>query len=83
MVGIQIGAKVGEKGQIVIPKPIREQFNIQSNTELVFDVEEGKIVLKKKKSGLDVFADFVNAVKKKKSFPKNTDWDGKYYSQFE
>ena len=83
MVGIQIGTKVGEKGQIVIPKPIRKQFNIQSDTELIFDVEEEKIILKKKRSGLDIFTDFVNAVKKKKKFPENVDWDKKHYSQFE
>ena len=83
MVGIQIGAKVGEKGQIVIPKPIREQFNIRSDTEIVFDIEDEKIILKKKRSGLDIFVDFVNAVKKKKKFPNHTDWDNEYYSQFE
>ena len=83
MVGIKIGAKIGEKGQVVIPKPIREQFNIQSDTELIFDVEDEKIILKKKKSSLDIFADFVNAVKKKKKFPEHMDWDKEYYSQFE
>jgi AbrB family looped-hinge helix DNA binding protein len=83
MVGIKIGAKVGEKGQVVIPKPIREQFHIHSDTELVFDVEDEKIILQKKKSGLDVLEDFVNAVKSKKKFPENVDWDKEHYSQFE
>ena len=27
--------------------------------------------------------DFFNAIKKKKTFPKDMDWDNKYYSQFE
>ena len=82
MVGIQLNSKVGEKGQVVIPKPIREQFNIQPDTEIVFDVEEEKIVLKKKTSSLDVFENFVNAVKKKKRLG-HVDWDKEYYSQFD
>lgn len=82
MVGIQLHSKVGEKGQVVIPKPIRDRFNIHPNTKLVFDVEEEKIILKKQ-IGLKVFEDFINAVKKKKSFPEKVDWDKEYYSQFD
>ena len=78
-----MGAKIGEKGQIVIPKPIRDHFNMNSDTEPIFDVEDEKIILKKKKSSLDVFAEFVNAVKKKKKFPEHMDWDKEHYSQFE
>ena len=80
---MEMKREVGEKGQIVIPKPIRNQFNIHSDTELIFDVEDEKIILKKKKSGLDILADFVNAVKKKKKFPEHVDWDKEHYSQFE
>ena len=83
MVRIQLNAKVSEKGQVVIPKPIREHFNIQPSTELIFDLEEEKIVIKKKGNSLDVFESFVNAVKKKRNFPKHTDWDKEYYSQFD
>lgn len=83
MVGLQLNAKVGEKGQVVIPKPIREQLSIHPDTEVVFDVEEEKIFLKKKYNSLNIFEDFINAVKKKKSSSKNIDWDKEYYSQFE
>jgi len=83
MVGIQLNAKVGEKGQVVIPKPIREQFNIQPYTEVVFDIDEKKIILKKKINSLDIFENFINAIKKKKKFKKHIDWDKEYYSQFE
>ena len=82
MVGIQLKAKVGEKGQVVIPKPIREKFKIQKNTDLVFDVEEEKIIIKRKISSLNIFEDFINAVKDKKIFPKKTDWDKEHYTQF-
>ena len=82
MVGIQLKARVGEKGQVVIPKPIRDQFNIQPDMNLVFDVEDEKIVLKKQQSGLQVFEEFITAVKNKKTPPKKIDWDEEYYSQF-
>ena len=83
MVGIQIVGKVGEKGQVVIPKPIRKQFNIKENTELLFDVKDENIILSKKIGGLVVFDDFINASRKKIKFPKRIDWDKEYYSQFE
>lgn len=82
MVGIQLDATVGEKGQVVIPKPIRELFNIMPNSELLFDVEDEKIVLTKKRSGLDAFEEFITAVKHKKKFAEKIDWDSEYYSQF-
>ena len=82
MVGIQLNAKVGEKGQVVIPKPIRQRFNIKPNTNLVFDIEDEKIIVKKRTS-LNLFEEFINAVKNKKDLPKNTDWDKEHYSQFD
>ena len=33
--------KVGEKGQIVIPKTIREQTGIKEGTEVVFEAKSG------------------------------------------
>ena len=83
MVGIQLVSKVGEKGQIVIPKPIRQKFNISPNTEVVFDVDEEKIFLKKRKSDADLIEEFVSAVKNKIKFPKKIDWDEEYYSQYD
>ena len=83
MGGIQLQGKVSEKGQVVIPGPIRKQFNIRPNTELIFDIEDEKIILRKKRSNLQIFEEFINAVKKKKKFPKQVDWDKEHYSQFE
>ena len=80
MVGIQLSSKVGEKGQIVIPKPIRDKFNIHSDTEIIFDIEQEKLILRKKES-MKIFESFVNAVKNKKRLPKHVDWDEEYYSQ--
>lgn len=37
---------VGEKGQIVIPKKIRDDFKIEKGIKLLITEEKGKIVLK-------------------------------------
>lgn len=39
--------KVGERGQVTIPKEIRDQFGIGPDTEVEFQVTGGEIVLKK------------------------------------
>ncbi len=83
MVGIQLHATVGEKGQIVIPKPIRDKFHLRPFTMLVFDVEEERIILKKKEDALAIFEDYVSAFKGKKKLPKKIDWNKLYYSQYE
>jgi AbrB family looped-hinge helix DNA binding protein len=46
--------KVGERGQVTIPKDIREKFGIRPNAEVEFKVVNGSIVLKKaaKKIGI-------------------------------
>ncbi len=83
MVGIQLHATIGEKGQVVIPKPIRDMFHLRPFTEIVFDVEQEKIILKKKQDGLKILEDYLSAVKNKKQPPKKIDWDALYYSQYE
>ena len=81
MVGILLKTRVGEKGQVVIPKPIREQLHIEKNTELEISVDDEKIVMKKK-SDLELLNEIFNATPKMK-LPKHIDWDALIYSQFE
>jgi AbrB family looped-hinge helix DNA binding protein len=47
--------RVGERGQVTIPKEIRERFGIGPETEVQFRVVNGSIVLRKapKKLNLD------------------------------
>ncbi len=47
MVKLYEKAKVGPKGQIVIPSAMRKAFNIVPGTEVVLETEEGKIVIEK------------------------------------
>jgi AbrB family looped-hinge helix DNA binding protein len=39
--------KVGERGQVTIPKRIREQFSLAPETDVEFQVVNGSIVLKR------------------------------------
>jgi len=39
--------KIGERGQVTIPKDIREQFGLGPETEVEFQVVRGSIMLKK------------------------------------
>lgn len=54
-------AKVGEKGQIVIPKEAREVFNIKPGDTLLLlgDEERGIVIVKN-----DVFLNFTEAILK-------------------
>ncbi len=46
--------KVGERGQITIPKEIRDKFGLGSGTEVEFQVVESSILLKKAPKKLDL-----------------------------
>jgi AbrB family looped-hinge helix DNA binding protein len=46
--------KVGERGQVTIPKEIRERFGLGPETEVEFRVVQGSIVLKKAPKKLDL-----------------------------
>ena len=39
--------KIGERGQVTIPKEIRQRFGLAPQTEIVFTVTRGSIILKK------------------------------------
>ncbi len=43
------------KGQIVIPKTIRDLMGINVGDELTIDIEDEKIILSKKQNGMEVF----------------------------
>lgn len=47
LVVILVRMKIGERGQVTIPKNIREQFGLGPQTEVEFRVVGGAILLKK------------------------------------
>jgi len=46
--------KVGERGQVTIPKDIRERFGLAPDTEVEFRIVGGSIILKKAPRKLDL-----------------------------
>ena len=46
--------KIGERGQVTIPKAIREKFGLGPETEMEFRIVDGSIVLKKAPKLLDL-----------------------------
>ncbi len=81
MVGILLNATIGEKGQVVIPKPIRDQFGLEPNTGVYFIIENGRVIIVPESEGKKTFDDFINAIPKRK-LPAKIDWDAEYYGQF-
>jgi AbrB family looped-hinge helix DNA binding protein len=39
--------KIGERGQVTIPRQLRERFGLKPSTEVEFEVVSDKLVLKK------------------------------------
>jgi len=77
---ITLHSKVGERGQVVIPKPIRDMFKIEPEDEVSFKVDDGKIIIEPT-DPKDILEEYVSEVPKKKE-PKWIDWDEEYGSQF-
>ena len=46
--------RIGERGQVTIPKTIRDRFGLGPETEVEFSVVHGSIVLKKAPKKLDL-----------------------------
>jgi len=49
-----MGMKIGERGQVTIPKKIRDRFGLTANTDIEFRVAKGAIVLEKVPRKIDV-----------------------------
>jgi len=46
--------KIGERGQVTIPRKLRERFGLNPSTEVEFEVESNKLVLKKVGKPIDL-----------------------------
>jgi AbrB family looped-hinge helix DNA binding protein len=53
------------KGQIVIPKTIRDLLGINIGDQMLIDIEDGKIIITKKENVIDIFNEISNKTKKK------------------
>ena len=64
---MQIKREVGEKGQVVIPKDIRDQMNIKPGSTVIFEIRDsGEVMIKPEKTGKEFVDDFCNTIKKLK-----------------
>lgn len=76
---IELESKVGQRGQVVIPKALRDALNIRPGMRLRFRAEGDTIVIS---SGGDVLEKYLSEIPKRPE-PEDVDWDEEYYSQFE
>lgn len=75
---IEIEATIGQRGQVVIPKPIRDAYDLRPGTTVRFGIEEGRIVIRGNEDALDAFLGEVE----KRPEPAEIDWDAQYAERF-
>jgi AbrB family looped-hinge helix DNA binding protein len=68
-------SKLGERGQVVIPKPIRDNLGLDMNSAIEFEIKGARVTLRAKRTASEM-ADFDLAMKKyagslRKSFLAN------------
>lgn len=54
--------KVGAKGQVVLPKELRERHGIQPGDEVVFDERDDDIVVRRASSKADIVRDLLGSL---------------------
>lgn len=74
---------VGKKGQVTIPKDLREKFGLKEGERVVFEVRGDEIVIKPEKVGKDYVEELISVVKKKLEAPEPADLKRSYYGQVE
>tara|TARA_Y100000310_G_scaffold271987_1_gene286737 strand:- start:9865 stop:10104 length:240 start_codon:yes stop_codon:yes gene_type:complete len=61
-----IKREIGEKGQIVVPKDIRDYLGLNIGSRVIFEVKDDKIFIKKEDNPEEIVEDFFNTPKIKK-----------------
>ncbi len=61
-----IRREISEKGQVVIPKDIREFLNLKARENIVFEIKNKEVILKKDQDARDFIEDFFNTPKIKR-----------------
>ena len=79
---------VGKKGQVTIPKEIRERFGLKEGEKVVFEVRGDEIVIKPEKAcsekkGRDYVKELTSIVRKKIEAPEPSKLKELYYEQVE
>lgn len=58
-----IKRKIGEKGQVVIPKDIREHMGLDMGVNITFELRGNEVVIKKEADAVKIVEDFFNTPK--------------------
>ncbi len=78
---LQHRLRVGPKGQVVLPKPVRDEIGARPGDEVALHTEGGRAIIEPVRSGSVV--DLLLSLRPKKTkMPRKVDWDEEYYSQF-
>ncbi len=56
---------VGPKGQVVIPKHVREHLGIEPGSDVIFEVRENELVVKPSRAPKDLVDEYVSIVTSK------------------
>jgi AbrB family looped-hinge helix DNA binding protein len=51
--------RLTRKGQVTIPRHIRARLSVKAGDEVIFDVDEGNVVVKKKESCIENLKEYV------------------------
>ena len=68
---------IGERGQFVVPKDIREQLGLHAGTEVTVEVEGNGMVVKPAKTPQQLVEEFCNASSKKVHMKGGYKWINK------
>lgn len=58
--------RVGEKGQVVIPKDVREKAGIREGTEVTFELRNGEVVVRRAGPPVESYVDYYSSTYSKK-----------------
>jgi len=73
---LEIRMRVGPKGQVVIPKVLRNAFKIGPGTEVTFSIEAEKIVLRATRTdAADVFERIARSGRTIRKFPPHSAYE--------
>lgn len=64
--GMKSRMRVGEKGQVVIPKQVRREAGIREGTEVTVELRNGEVVIKRAGPPTDNYTDYFASTYSKK-----------------
>ena len=75
---LEIEATIGQRGQVVIPKPIRDAYDLRPGETVRFGIEDNRIVIRGNVGALDEYLEETE----KRPEPESIDWDEAYAHRF-